>query len=237
MQGRSRKEDTLLFFKRIVAKLHGVNLNKEFRNPKKKQENTVKAITSGEPAPNKGAGKSKGKAPTIPKGNKGKGKGKKGDRSQTPPPSSGKGGEVKKGSSKGKPAITQGKSGESVPKSSPSMGSTPASSSTPPVTPQPKAPAGRPGKIPRQCAYFASTGGCTRGDKCMYLHEMEGGKPKPALPEDVAKLEARAKSNPSLRPPSKPPPKTAPPAPGIPIVKMLHVPVGPVSSFRLCSLS
>ena len=38
----------------------------------------------------------------------------------------------------------------------------------------------------------------------MYSHEMEGGKPKPALPEDVAKLEARAKSNPSLRPPSKP---------------------------------
>ena len=35
----------------------------------------------------------------------------------------------------------------------------------------------------------------------MYLHELEGGKPKPALPEDVAKLEARAKSNPSLRPP------------------------------------
>ena len=31
----------------------------------------------------------------------------------------------------------------------------------------------------------------------MYLHEMEAGKPKPALPEDVAKLEARAKSNPS----------------------------------------
>ena len=41
----------------------------------------------------------------------------------------------------------------------------------------------------------------------MYLHEMEAGKPKPALAEDVAKLEARAKSNPSLRPPPKPPPK------------------------------
>ena len=26
------EEDTLLFFKRIVAKLHGVNLNKEFSN-------------------------------------------------------------------------------------------------------------------------------------------------------------------------------------------------------------
>ena len=38
------EEDTLLFFKRIVAKLHGVNLNKEFTDPKKKQENTVKAM-------------------------------------------------------------------------------------------------------------------------------------------------------------------------------------------------
>ena len=65
----------------------------------------------------------------------------------------------------------------------------------------------------------------------MYLHEMEAGKPKPALPEDVAKLEARAKSNPLLRPPSKPPPKSSPQTPGIPIVKMLHVPVGPVNSF------
>ena len=50
------EEDTLLFFKRIVAKLHGVNLNKEFSNPKKKQENTVKAITSGETNPTKGNG-------------------------------------------------------------------------------------------------------------------------------------------------------------------------------------
>ena len=226
------EEDTLLFFKRIVAKLHGVNLNKEFSNPKKKQENTVKAITNGESTPNKGSGKSKGKTPAVPKGNKGKGKGKRGDRSQTPPPvSGGKGGESKKGNSKPKPAITQGKAVESVPKSSPPMGSTPASSSTTPMTPQPKASVGKPGKIPRQCAYFASSGGCTRGDKCMYLHEMEGGKPKPALPEDVAKLEARAKSNPSLRPPSKPPPKSSPPTPGVPIVKMLHVPVGPVGSF------
>ena len=226
------EEDTLLFFKRIVAKLDGVNLNKEFSNPKKKQENTVKAITSGESTPNKGSGKSKGKTPAVPKGNEGKGKGKKGDRSQTPPPvSGGKGGESKKGNSKTKPAITPGKAVESAPKSSPPMGSTPASSSTTPMTPQPKAPAGKPGKIPKQCAYFASSGGCTRGDKCMYLHEMEGGKPKPALPEDVAKLEARAKFNPSLRPPSKPPPKSSPPAPGIPIVKMLHVPTGPVGSF------
>ena len=69
------EEDTLLFFKRIVAKLHGVNLNKEFSNPKKKQENTVKAITSGETTPIKGSGKSKGKGPAVPKGNKGKGKG------------------------------------------------------------------------------------------------------------------------------------------------------------------
>ena len=65
----------------------------------------------------------------------------------------------------------------------------------------------------------------------MYLHDMEAGKPKPALPEDVAKLEARAKSNPSLRPPSKPPPKSSPPATGIPVIKMLHVPVGLMSSF------
>ena len=65
----------------------------------------------------------------------------------------------------------------------------------------------------------------------MYPHEMEAGKPKPASPEDVTKLEARAKSNPSLRPPSKPPPKSSPPAPGILIVKMLHVPGGPVNSF------
>ena len=92
------EEDTLLFFKRIVAKLHGVNLNKEFSSPKKKQENTVKAITSGEPAPTKGNGKPKGKGPALPKGNKGKGKGKKGDRSQTPPPvSGGKGGGIEKG--------------------------------------------------------------------------------------------------------------------------------------------
>ena len=226
------EEDTLLFFKRIVAKLHGVNLNKEISNPKKKQENSVKAITSGETIPTKGSGKSKGKGPALPKGNKGKGKGKKNDRSQTPPPSSnGKGGESKKGNSKTKPALTQGKAGESVSKSNPSTGSTPASSSNNPATPLPKANVGKPGKIPKQCAYFASPGGCTRGDKCMYLHEMEAGKPKPALPEDVAKLEARAKSNPSLRPPSKPPPKSSPPTPGIPIVKMLHVPVGPVNSF------
>ena len=228
------EEDTLLFFKRMVAKLHGVNINKEFSNPKKKQENTVKAITSGEATLPKGGGKSKGKGPALPKGNKGKGKGKRSDRSQTPPPSLGGkgGGESKKGNTKTKPAITQGKAGESVPKSIPPMGSTQASSSSSnPVTPSPKAGVSKPGKIPKQCAYFASPGGCTRGDKCMYLHEMEGGKPKPALPEDVAKLEARAKSNPSLRPPSKPPPKSSPSTPGIPIVKMLHVPRGPVSSF------
>ena len=59
------EEDTLLFFKRIVAKLHGVNLNKEISAPKKKQENTVKAITSGETTQTKGGGKSKGKAPAL----------------------------------------------------------------------------------------------------------------------------------------------------------------------------
>ena len=59
----------------------------------------------------------------------------------------------------------------------------------------------------------------------MYLHEMEAGKPKPALPEDVAKLEARAKSNPSLRPPSKPPPKSPSPA-GVLVVKMFRVSSG-----------
>ena len=194
------EEDTLIFFKRIVAKLHGVNLNKEFNNPKKKQENTVKAITSGETTPNKGSGKSKGKGPALPKGNKGKGKGKRNDRSQTPPPSSGKGGESRKGNSKNKSAITQGKPSDPVPKSNPIAGATQASSTNTPATPQPKAAVNKPGKIPKQCAYFASPGGCTRGDRCMYLHEMEGGKPKPALPEDVARLEARAKSNPSLRP-------------------------------------
>ena len=56
------EEDTLLCFKRIVAKLHGVNLNKEFSNPKKKQENTVKAITSGETTPTKGSENQKVKA-------------------------------------------------------------------------------------------------------------------------------------------------------------------------------
>ena len=61
------EEDTLIFFKRIVAKLHGVNLNKEFSNSKKKQENTVKAITSGETTSVKGGGKAKGKAPALPK--------------------------------------------------------------------------------------------------------------------------------------------------------------------------
>ena len=45
---------------------------------------------------------------------------------------SGKGGESRKGNSKNKPAITQGKASESVPKSNPSTGSTPASSSTNP---------------------------------------------------------------------------------------------------------
>ena len=133
------EEDPLIFFKRIVAKLHGVNLNKEFSNPKKKQENTVKAITSGETTPNKGSGKSKGKGPALPKGNKGKGKGKRNDRSQTPPPASGgKGGESRKGNSKNKPAITQGKASESVPKSNPPTGPTQASSSTSPATPQAK---------------------------------------------------------------------------------------------------
>ena len=51
---------------------------------------------------------------------------------------------------------------------------------------------------------------------------MEGGKPKPALPEDVARLEARAKVNPSLRLPSKPPAKAASPA-GTRTVKMLQI--------------
>ena len=90
--------------------------------------------------PAKGSGKSKGKGPVLPKGGKGKNKGKKGDRSPTPPPlSGGKGGELKKGSSKTKPSLTQGKVGESVPKSGPSMGSTPASSSSNnPATPLPK---------------------------------------------------------------------------------------------------
>ena len=59
----------------------------------------------------------------------------------------------------------------------------------------------------------------------MYLHEMEAGKPKPALPEDVAKLEAWAKSNPSLRHPSKPPVNPASPA-GIPTVRMFRVSSG-----------
>ena len=59
----------------------------------------------------------------------------------------------------------------------------------------------------------------------MYLHEMEAGKPKPALPKDVAKLEARAKSNPCLRPPSKPPPKASSPI-GVPEMKMLKVQTG-----------
>ena len=49
-----------------------MNLNKEFGNPKKKQENTVKAITSSESTLSKGGGKSKGKAPALPKGSKGK---------------------------------------------------------------------------------------------------------------------------------------------------------------------
>ena len=59
----------------------------------------------------------------------------------------------------------------------------------------------------------------------MYLHEMEAGKPKPALPEDVAKLEARAKVNLLLRPSSKPPPKATSPV-GTPTVKILRIPVG-----------
>ena len=154
------EEDTLVFFKRIVAKLHGVSLTKEFVNPKKKQDNTVKeAITSGETTPTKGGGKSKGKAPALLKGTKGKGKGKKGDRSQTPPPSSnGKGGENRKGNGKSKPALTQGKANEPQPRASPSTGATPTSVSTTPGTPQKKPMLSKPGKIPRQCAYLPRRG-------------------------------------------------------------------------------
>ena len=100
---------------------------------------------------------------------------------------SGKGEESKKGNGKSKPALTQGKTNETQGKASSSMGASAASTSAPSTTPQPKPMVSKPGKIPRQCAYFASPGGCQRGEKCMYLHEMEGGKPKPALPEDVAK--------------------------------------------------
>ena len=148
-------------------------------------------------------------------------KGKKGDRSLTPTPSSnGKGREGKKGSGKSKPALTQGKPTDSQPKAGSPIGTASTPASTAPGAPQPKSMPSEPGKIPRQCAYFASPNGCQRGAKCMYLHEMEAGKPKPALPGDVAKLEARAKSNPSLRPPSKPPVKPASPA-GVPTVKMV----------------
>ena len=160
------------------------------------------------------------KAPALPRGTKGKGKGKKGDRSQTPPPSlTGKSGEGKKGSGKTKPALTQGNTNETQGKASSSTGASAVSTPTSSVTPQPKPMLTKPGKIPKECAYFASPGGCQRGEKCMYLHEMEAGKPKPALPEDVARLEARAKVNPALRPPSKPPPKATSPA-GTPTVKM-----------------
>ena len=73
--------------------------------------------------------------------------------------------------------MTQGKAQETTMgggKNPPSTGaSLPATSSS---TPQPKAAVSRPGKIPRQCAYFASEGGCQKGEKCLYLHEMEGGK-------------------------------------------------------------
>ena len=162
------EEDTLVFFKRIVAKLHGVSMTKEFLNPKKKQENTVKAITGSEPTPAKGAGKSKGKAPALPKGTEGKGKGKKGERSQTPPPSStGEGGEGKKGNGKMKPALTQGKTSETQGKASSSTGASAVSTPTPPVTPQPKPMLSKSGKIPRQCAYFASPGGCQKGEKSL----------------------------------------------------------------------
>ena len=51
----------------------------------------------------------------------------------------------------------------------------------------------------------------------MYLHEMEGGKPK-------AKLEARAKVNPALRPPSKHPVKPTTPVLN-PTAKMLWDPL------------
>ena len=154
---------------------------------------------------------------------KGKGKGKKGERSQTPTPSTtNKGGDGKKSNSKGKPALTQGKPVESQGKSTPSTGAA-SSTNTPSVTPQSKPALSKPGKIPRQCAYFASEGGCQKGEKCMCLHEMEGGKPKAALPEDVAKLAARAKVNPAIRPPSKPPAKTGVPVKN-PTAKMLMVP-------------
>ena len=78
--------------------------------------------------------------------------------------------------------------------------------------PPPKATPSKPAQIAKQRAYFAAESGCQKGDKCMYLQEMENGRPKPALPEDVARLEARAKTNPALRPPSKAPDK----APTIP---------------------
>ena len=57
------------------------------------------------------------------------------------------------------------------------------------------------------------------------MYEMENGKRQPAFPEDVAKLEAGAKSNPSLKRPSKPPPKSASRT-GIPVVKMFRVSSG-----------
>ena len=102
----------------------------------------------------------KGKAPALPKGGKGKGKGKKGERSLMPTPSTNKGGDGEKGSGKGKLALTQGKAQEATMgsgKNTPITGvpSTPASSSTP----QPKATVSKPGKIPKQCAHFASERG------------------------------------------------------------------------------
>ena len=185
----------------------------------------MKAITTGEPTTPKGAGQAKGKAPALPKGGgKGKNKGKKGERSITPGAAgTNKASNGKKGTGNGKPALTQRKSPEASSGAGKSSTSTGTSRPvTTPSTPQPKAAVSRPGKIPRQCAYVASEGGCQKGDKCLYLHEMEGGRPKPALPEDVAKLEARAKANPALRPPSKPPVKATVPT-STPIAKMRYV--------------
>ena len=105
----------------------------------------MKAITSEETSSPKGTGKTKGKAPALPKGGKGKNKGKKGDRSVTPPPSgTHKGQDGKKGNGKGKTTSMPGKVQESSPTNP--KETTPAGvvGANPTPAPQPKGTCGKP---------------------------------------------------------------------------------------------
>ena len=124
-----------------------------------------------------GAGKSKGKAPALPKGTKGKGKGKKViDHKLHHLHPQVRVEKVRKEmvNRKMKPALTQGKTNETPGKASSSTGASAVTTTAPSTTPQPKPMLSKPGKVPKQCAYFTPPGGCQKGEKCMCLRN--GGR-------------------------------------------------------------